>query len=181
MTESNVFNILLSGVFIFAIISFVLLFFVSAPYGRHQVKGWGPVIPTRLAWVLMESPACLLFFYFFFTGKNSFAIVPLILLAMWQLHYFHRAFIYPFQIRIKSGATMPVFVMLSGSFYCAINGYLNGTYIGSYASHLNNDWLLDPRFIIGLLVFALGYYMNKKSDAILRGLRENKPRKCKYE
>ena len=64
MTENFVFNALLVAVFASALITVLLLLFVNAPYGRHQSSGWGPTIPVRLGWVLMESPASLVFFYF---------------------------------------------------------------------------------------------------------------------
>ena len=175
MTDNWIFNVLLIGVFVSALITVVMLFFVDAPYGRHKRAGWGPSIPTRLGWVVMESPASLLFFYFYFTGENAFNVACLILLCMWQLHYFHRSFIYPFQIKIKPGDTSPLLVILMGSAYCGINGYLNGTYISNYATHLNNAWLSDPRFVLGVALFCFGYFLNKKSDSILKELRVQNP------
>lgn len=172
MTGDTVFDYLLIGVFVAAVASAFALFFIEAPYGRHKKEGWGPKINTRLGWVLMESPASLVFLYFFVTGENNTSIVALILFVMWQLHYFHRSFIYPFQIKVKPGDSVPVMVILMGGTYCAINGFLNGSYISTYAEHLNNEWLTDPRFIFGVLLFAFGYYLNKKSDQILRDLRK---------
>ncbi|CBL47310.1 Putative steroid dehydrogenase [gamma proteobacterium HdN1] len=172
MTGNPVFDTLLLGVFAAALITILVLLFVNAPYGRHQKGGWGPGIPVRIGWVLMESPASILFLIFYLTGDNRAALPCLILLFMWQLHYVHRAFIYPFQIKVKEGAKTPLLVFVMGSTYCAINGYLNGSYITHYAPYLNNDWLTDPRFILGIALFAYGYYLNKQSDSILRNLRK---------
>ncbi|MCG8313847.1 MAG: DUF1295 domain-containing protein [Pseudomonadales bacterium] len=173
MTGDSVFDTILIGVFIAAAVSALALVFVDAPYGRHQKEGWGPKINTRLGWIIMESPASLVFLYFYFTGDNPGNLACIILLLLWQLHYFHRSFIYPFQIKVKPGASTTLLVILMGSTYCGINGYLNGAYISTYAQHLNNDWLTDPRFIIGIAVFAFGYFLNKKSDQILRSLRKD--------
>ena len=175
MTENFVFNALLVAVFASALITVLLLLFVNAPYGRHQSSGWGPTIPVRLGWVLMESPASLVFFYFYFSGAQAWQPVPLLLMLMWQLHYVHRSFIYPFQIRVKPGSRTTALVIALGSLYCGINGYLNGAYISHYADHLTQDWLTDPRFIGGGVLFAFGYFLNKQSDRILRALRQNNP------
>ncbi|MEE2830441.1 MAG: 3-oxo-5-alpha-steroid 4-dehydrogenase, partial [Myxococcota bacterium] len=66
-----------------ALVTFLALLLVVAPYGRHSRGGWGPTLPNRLGWVLMESPAVLLFAFFFFCGSKRFELVPLLLLGLW--------------------------------------------------------------------------------------------------
>jgi len=176
MTDDIIFNIVLTGVFISAALVTATLLLVDAPYGRHVRSGWGPQIPTRLGWVLMESPASLFFLYFYIKGEHATHVAALILLLMWQVHYAHRAFIYPFQLRLEPGARTPLAVILPGALYCAVNGYLNGHFISSHADHLNNGWLADARFWLGLSFFSAGFYLNKSSDAILRRLRDESGR-----
>lgn len=165
-------NWVLIGVCVVATISFISLLYFPAPYGRHDKAQSGLHINTRLGWVLMESPASLVFAYFYFTGTNPTALVPLVLFALWQLHYFHRSFIYPFQLKVQDGTGMNVATMLMGSAFCTANGYLNGSYTSTYGTHLDADWLTDPRFLVGIAVFAYGYFLNKQSDSILRNLRK---------
>ena len=50
------FNLFLSFWVLVAIITFIYLFFVNAPYGRHIKSGWGKNISARAGWVVMESP-----------------------------------------------------------------------------------------------------------------------------
>ncbi len=47
-----------------AVVTFIVLLFVKAPYGRHVKSGWGPQISNKAGWVLMELPsfACILYF-----------------------------------------------------------------------------------------------------------------------
>lgn len=171
MSGNLLFDSLLAAIFISAFFTAVILLWVDAPYGRHQRAGWGPQMNPRLGWVLMESPASLVFLFCYLNGPNAAVIPCILLLLMWQLHYFHRSFIYPFQIRVKPGARVPVLVIALGALYCGINGYLNGTYISTYAPHLTDAWLRDPRFLAGVVLFGCGYYINKKSDRMLRDLR----------
>ncbi|PIE41406.1 MAG: 3-oxo-5-alpha-steroid 4-dehydrogenase [Gammaproteobacteria bacterium] len=174
MTGNTIFDTLLIAVFVCAALSALLLLLVDAPYGRHQQAGWGPKINTRVGWVLMESPASLLFFFFYFSGENAGSTACIVLLVLWQLHYFHRSFVYPFQIKVKPGDKVPLIVILAGALYCGVNGYLNGSYVSTYGSHLAAGWTSDPRFWIGIVIFGFGYYLNKKSDQILRNLRKDK-------
>ncbi len=150
--------------------TFLLLFFVTAPYGRHSRSGWGPAMSARLGWVLMEAVAPLAFVYFFLKGNRSPNPVTVLFLGLFLLHYLNRAFIYPF--RMPGGdRPMALTVVFMGMFFNSVNGLLNGRYLNLFASRYPAGWLLDMRFVAGILLFFFGMYINLRSDAILRGLR----------
>lgn len=151
-----------------AVVTFVALCFIVAPYGRHGRSGWGPTVPARVGWVIMESPASIVFVLFFLLGDHRFDLVPLLLLALWQLHYVQRAFVYPFLMR--SGARMPVSVVAMAILFNLLNAWVNARWLSQYGSY-PNSWLADPRFWIGVLVFLGGFALNVGSDRILRRLR----------
>lgn len=155
-----------------------LQFFITAAYGRHDTGTrawwWGPGIPTRWSWVLMEFPASLGFALFYFLGERALDVVPLIFFAMWQAHYFHRSFLYPFQRNVKPGGTTPLMIPLSGLFTNLGIAFINAsilTWVAIRADYTTN-WLADPRFLLGVAVFAVGFYINRKADAILKNLRQ---------
>ena len=92
-TEETIYNVLLIAGFVTAAVVFVTLYFLSAPYGRHGRTGWGPALPPRVGWVLMEIPAALCVPGLIFWGTNwqpesvwisvlgSIALMLLLLLA----------------------------------------------------------------------------------------------------
>ncbi len=169
MTGQPLFDTLLAGVFLAAAISFLLLLKIDAPYGHAQRPGWGPVISNRWGWVCMELPALLLFAYFYAGGQNSEQAAALVLLGLWVLHYGHRSLIYPFSLPAGS-PPMPWLIVLLGAGYNSVNAYLQGSYIGHLAPHLNATWLQNWHFYAGLALFAFGYGLNKHSDFLLRRL-----------
>ena len=160
-----------------AAITVVLLVFISAPYGRHTRSGWGPVMPARWAWILMESPAVLLYCTVFFLGDHRFELVPLLLLGLWQVHYLHRTFIFPFRMR-SSGKTVPLLIPALALFFNSLNAWINARWI-SHLSAYESSWLLDPRFLIGAGVFVVGLVINMHSDTVL--LRLRKPGETDYK
>jgi 3-oxo-5-alpha-steroid 4-dehydrogenase 1 len=171
MSESVVYNSLLVAWFIIGVIVFIALFFVVAPYGRHLRKGWGYSVGNKLGWVLMEAPAPLVFAVCFFYGDVKNSPVTLIFLVLWEAHYLHRAFIYPFSLR-GSARRMPIGVIIMGFLFNIMNGYLNGRYIFTFSGGYDNSWLADPRFIAGLILFIVGYTINRQADLDLRSLRK---------
>ena len=150
---------------------FVALFFVSAPYGRHIRKGWGPLIPNLFAWIIMEAPSVVVFAIFFALGKVDKNLPILIFFALWEGHYIHRAFIYPLTIR-DGFKKMPILVMSLGFAFNLGNAYANGRYLFSLSGGYPQSWLLDARFLAGVTLFVAGFVANRWGDLALRQLRK---------
>jgi len=167
--ELTIFDGLLIGWFALAAVVFILLFFIVAPYGRHMRGGWGYTLGNKLGWVLMEAASPLVFALCFFLG-GRLSTATIVFLVMWEVHYLHRAFIYPFSLRGRE-RRMPLAVVSFGLLFNVMNGYLNGRYISVFSGGYANEWLTDPRFIIGVTLFIAGYAINRQADGILRSLR----------
>jgi 3-oxo-5-alpha-steroid 4-dehydrogenase 1 len=151
------------------VLTAIALRFIVAPYGRHARSGWGPSIPSRLGWILMEAPASLAFLGIYLAGDHRTGAAPLVLLALWQLHYIHRAFVFPFRMRV-SGKTMPASVTAMAIVFNGWNAYINARWI----SHLGDyglAWLVGPRFLAGGALFLVGLAINVWADTVLLRLR----------
>lgn len=170
MTELDLHTWAVRAQLFLALATILGLVFVVAPYGRHTRKGWGPTVPALLGWVAMETPAVLLFGYFFFTGEHRFELVPLLFLGMWQIHYVNRTFVFPFRMR-STGRPMPILIPVLAITFNSLNAYINARWIGHLGSY-GTEWLTDPRFIVGAVLFFGGWLGNLHSDAVLRGLRK---------
>ena len=172
MTEATLHNTLVWAVFALAVLTFASLLRFRAPYGRHyDGKGWGPAVPNKLGWILMEFPAPVLFACIYAAGQTAGKTIPLILLGIWQCHYLNRTFVYPLRTR-TSGKRMPVVVVLSGFVFNVLNAYINARFI-SHLGEYGAGWLTDPRFIAGIAIFFGGFVLNLHSDHILLKLRKD--------
>jgi 3-oxo-5-alpha-steroid 4-dehydrogenase 1 len=154
-----------------AVTTFPSLFFISAPYGRHRRAGWGPEMDARLSWIVQELPAPTVFAVVFLTGETAFQLVPLMLFGLWEAHYVQRTFVYPFLLRIQ-GKRNPVATVLMAIIFNVINGYVNAFALTHLGRVYPTGWLADPRFVVGLLLFAAGYIVNRHADHILLHLRQ---------
>jgi 3-oxo-5-alpha-steroid 4-dehydrogenase 1 len=149
---------------------FIALQFLTAPYGRHSRPGWGPTIHRTAGWVIMESPAVLVFVACFLASDRQRDPVAIVFLLLWLLHYTYRAFIYPFRLR-GGQLRMPLSVVAMAFLFNVMNGYLQGRGIFTLGPARSVEWFADPRFIVGVLLFLCGYALNQQSDIVLRGLR----------
>lgn len=147
--------------------------FVPSPYGRFASDRFGLSFDPRLGWFLMELPASLAFLTFFLRGPRRFEPVPLVLAAVWCVHYANRGFFFPLSIRSPKGAraSFSIVVMAVGWVVTSMHGYLNGAYFSTYGDHYATAWLADPRFLAGLAIYAVSLALNIHSDAIIRNLR----------
>lgn len=153
------------------LVLFPVQLFVTAPYGRHGQNAPGPKIPNRFGWMLMEAVSLVVFAGLFLLGPTEKTAPTWVFFALWSGHYINRSLIYPWRIQTH-GKTMPIAITASAAFFNLVNGGLNGLQLGWVGYSYPTAWLSDPRFIVGLAIFALGAAINIWSDNRLIALRE---------
>lgn len=145
-------------------------FRTTAPYGRHTRTDWGPMISNQLGWCLMELVSLVVFAGLFLAGPNLKTAPMWVFFALWTAHYVNRSLIFPWRTHTQ-GKQMPLAIVGSAAGFNIVNAGLNGLYLGWYGDVYPAAWLTDPRFIVGLAIFAVGARINLWSDNKLIGLR----------
>lgn len=173
---------LLYIMFLVGLVVFVALYFVDAGYGKMRSDKWGPAMNNKAGWFLMEAPVFLVVLYLYF---KSFAIndgvtmnAPYwIFFLFFEFHYFQRSFIFPFLL--KGNSKMPFAIMLMSVVWNLINGYIQGYFLFHlapvdpfYSQLYTSSWLTSPQFIIGSILFIIGWIINMHSDHVIRHLRK---------
>ena len=154
-----------------AIFLFPVLLKITAPYGRHSKKNWGVMIDNRLGWILMEIPSLIIFVLLVLLGPKHPSTVIWILFGLWTVHYFNRSVLFPLRTK-TSGKKMPMIIMFSAVFFNLINASINGYWFGFVSPAYPENWLTDPRFILGGIIFITGFIINQAADKKLIGLRK---------
>lgn len=171
MVVSNAINFSSISMIITGLITFITCLIIVAPYGRYSKrKGWGVLLPAKLAWILMESPNIWVPIFIFRYGGIECHVrdhVNAILLGCFLLHYVNRAIIFP--LRMRTGNPMPISVMALAFAYCIWNSSTQAAYLLCYAKY-PDEWIFDIRFISGILLFFIGMVINIHSDNILLAL-----------
>lgn len=157
---------------VLAVIVFVVLLRVTAGYGMMYNRKWGPSVNNRLGWILMETPsfAAMLLLWIFSPRALNPALI--VMASLFEIHYFQRAFIFPFLLRGKS--RMPLVIILLGVVFNVVNAYMIGGWL-FYVSPPDAypaSWLAGPLFILGTIIFFCGMAVNLWSDHIIRNLRK---------
>ena len=92
------------------------------------------------------------------------------MVALFVLHYINRVIIFPLRIRTK-GKLMPLSIAAMAFIFNIVNGSVLGYYL-AFKSSYADSWFTDPRFLIGMVIFFVGAYINQRSDHILINLRK---------
>ena len=165
----TLFNEFVLGWIAVAFILFPIQLFVTAPYGRHVRRGWGPSLPNRFGWFAMEIASLAVFATLFLAGPAPKSAPMWVFFSFWVAHYTNRSLIFPWRVR-TSGKTIPLVIVASAVCFNSVNAALNGYYLGSLASYPVN-WLWDIRFIAGAAMFLAGGAINIWADEKLIALR----------
>lgn len=121
------FNILLIVMAVLAVVVFIALFFVDAGYGMLLNRKWGKTVSNKVGWFVMESPVFLLMTVLWLMSDRRFEAAPLCFLFLFQLHYFQRAFIFPFLL--KGRGRMPLAIIAMGILFNMVNAVMQGGWI----------------------------------------------------
>jgi 3-oxo-5-alpha-steroid 4-dehydrogenase 1 len=190
---AEIYNSVLIVMGVLAVIVFIALQWIEAPYGMAFRKGWGPSVNNRVGWIAMEAPAFIAMLWFMLasprlsvqTLASLSAFIPMLIALLFLFHYFQRSFIFPLLMRGKS--RMPWTIALMGALFNIINAYM----IGGWLFYLSPEDYYEPvaqllcgdfsvavtsplpiAFVAGLLIFFLGMAINWQSDYIIRHLRK---------
>jgi 3-oxo-5-alpha-steroid 4-dehydrogenase 1 len=155
-----------------AVVVFLISWVLPTPYGRFASPRFGISVGPRLGWFLMELPATLSFLFFYVRGPRRAETVPLIFLCMWLIHYGNRGFFFPLSIRAARGqkASFSLMVMIVGWAVTSLHGYFHATFFTRLHVY-TTEWLRDPRFWCGLVIYYVSFALNVHSDAVIRNLR----------
>ena len=164
------FNIVYAWIII-GLLSFPFILKFDAPYGRHSSSKWGYSIDNKLAWIVMELPALLVCPLIFYLSTNEKSILTSFFIFLWLVHYFNRTIIYPNRILTKK-KKMPLIIAMLAFIFNLVNGYINGYYFGFIDFSYSLEWVYTPQFIIGFILFIVGFLINTSSDSILINLRK---------
>ena len=154
------------GLIVLAPVIFIVLHYVTAPYGKHSKSGWGLLISSKWAWILMETPAFIIVFSYLIYLNRSTSFTLLLFFAFWLMHYGYRSFIYPMRIS-KAKKNFPILVMLMAIVFNLLNGYVQGENLISNTSYSQFSFLSNWNALVGAGMFIIGFIIHVHSDHLI--------------
>ena len=138
-----------------------------------------PVIPGRLDWFLHSTSLLAVLLVWRKRGADCSDIPAgnIVLLSCFLLHYVWRSIVFALLVKHPKPMTLPLVMSTSG--FCLINGWLQGAGLLLFSSE---NWINDlyaPHFLLGVVMFIFGWYINVSSDLTLINLRKG-PEDKKY-
>lgn len=165
------FDIFLIAMAVAALGVFVALQFFEAGYGYLFDRRYGPPVPNKVGWVLMEAPVFIFMCVLWVCSERMWDVAPLALFVLFQTHYFQRSFVFP--LLMRGNSKMPLGIVLMGMLFNTLNALMQGGWI-FYVSPADfyDDWFSKPFIYIGGAIFLAGMVVNLHSDYIIRHLRK---------
>jgi len=141
--------------------------------GRYtQDKGWGILVPSKVAWFVMESPnlwvSAISLYISRSHGQTIIPIPNIILMSLYIFHYINRSIVYP--CKMTNTTPMPLSVMASAFLFCCWNGFNISTFL-LILHRYDDSYMYDIRFMLGVSLFVIGWLINFTSDNTLLLLR----------
>lgn len=170
---------------VMAVLTYAMISYVGfGKFRTFRVFSLGPEMDSRVVWCIMELPNLIWAVIFIagqwpFATRNATALLPLnslatankILLFMFVYHYVYRTLIYP--CRLHRSSKVPVGIGFFAFIFTSLNGFVQSYALSNSENTYPDEWMLDIRFILGSCLWAVGWFINYKSDLILINLRKN--------
>ncbi len=118
------FDIFLLVMAVAALGVFVALHFFEAGYGFLFDRRYGPPVPNKVGWVLMEAPVFVFMCILWACSERMWDAGPLVLFLLFQTHYFQRAFIFP--LLMRGSSKMPLGIVVMGMVFNTLNALMQG-------------------------------------------------------
>ena len=165
------FDIFLIAMSVAALGVFIALHFFEAGYGYLFDRRYGPPVPNKVGWVLMEAPVFIFMCVLWACSDRRWECAPLVLFLLFQTHYLQRAFIFP--LLMRGSSKMPLGIVLMGVLFNTLNALMQGGWI-FYVSPADYyaDWFAKPYIYVGGALFFVGMAINLHADYIIRHLRK---------
>ena len=133
----------------------------------HVLSDAGPTLCGFAAcyWTLLTAGA----------PHRSAAPVPpasVTLFTLWIAHYVHRGILHPLLMRYRA-VRVPALITIAGLLPNSLFAWLNAAAIACLEPAISQTWHADPRFGIGVFIYAVGFAVNRTSDWKLRSLRSD--------
>ena len=166
------FGLVVVGFFI-AVAYFVGQLFRPIPYGRHASGSGRLPVPVRIANMVVALVPNVFFFIltYFLAGQNFKEAPNVFFFCLYVIHYLERGLVNPLVSRY-SNSKIRLWIPLSRFLAGLLLSYVNAEFIGS--TDYCSGYLYDPRFIIGLIIFIIGFSLNRVADYQLVCLRESR-------
>ncbi|KAK6524244.1 hypothetical protein TWF694_005900 [Orbilia ellipsospora] len=150
----------------------ILQSIIITPMGKTSIKSILN-LPGKLSWILMElvSPTSFLLTFFLNTPSpiatlNALPTSHKILTVLYLIHYLNRALISP--LRAPAYAPAHIIVLIIGTYFNYLNGYSLGSFFLLQQGTVPHGWL---RFIIGVVVWVVGFWGNVWHEDLLYEIR----------
>jgi len=155
--------------------SFVLLTFfdLRAVYGRYTSAKWGPTLPGVVDWYAHGTSLLAVALCVYEAGALPRSLAGRLCLLAFCVHYLNRSVVHAELVR-PDCKPVPAFTTLLGSSFCWFNGLAIGRYLTfpGLASDLDAPgYAASPRFLVGMVLWAVGFVGNVAHDRYLLRLK----------
>ncbi len=144
---------------------------VRTPYGRFAGGTWGPMLPIRWGWLLMEAPAIPVFLGTLWLSQRTTEPLAVWGSVIWLIHYANRSLAFPLLMRPRPDGKMAWLVVLSSWVVVPLHAWLYASWLGDIAPDVGWSEVLSVRCLAGTVLWAAGFALILHTERLLRNLR----------